>query len=104
LRLIKYKLNTVNNAFPTKARIFNYSFSFSTKKQTEWARQRHQDAVNRYFKKELSGGAIERHIKDSLGYFKNKQQKTTEHPLIMQDKIKNLKPSQKGYNMWGLIK
>ena len=115
-------LGVTGNYFATNVKVFNYGFAFSTQEQTQWARERHvwaetqqQNMKYKTIKQsELTYGldnlekikkeALERHIKNCKVYNKNRPSvniSIDSHPEIIRQKIRDLKPEQQGYNLWG---
>jgi len=100
-------LDNLNNTFASKIKVFNYGFSFSTEEQIKWVRTRHIRAEYKFkgidvklnkediFKRFIIGGLH--------AFNKCRQYPITinEHPALIQDKIKNVKPNQRGYDFFG---
>lgn len=115
-------LRTGGNVFNSDIDVFNYGFTFCTKETIRWIRQRHIKAEVRQMSKqykyikpstislnELENNpnyGLNKHIDDCLGNLTKTQIpiKLTDHPEIMQEKVKNIKPEQQGYNLWGQFK
>jgi len=106
-----------NTMIFSKIKVFNYGFCFSTKEQVAWARQRHLLAEVRqkslgsnidveYNLEKLKTNktiGLRNHIRDVKGYLENRHCTKLiieEHPKVMWDLIRNLKPEQQGYNLW----
>ena len=113
-------LNSSGNGLVSDLKIFNYGFVFSTKEQVDWVRRRHILAENiqknLQYKNdpgyilaeetEISRDVLAEHTNICVDILKGKSQTTLnleDHPKVMWDKIKSLKPEQLGYNVWGNV-
>ena len=114
----KYKLNLgdmvseFGKVFNSDIREFNYGHGFATKKQAVENRYQHYNAIERQGELMGIGGRfhsrkdITPQVTNSLTYegiSRHTPLKLKEHPKIMWERVKNIKPTQRAYNVWGKI-
>jgi len=115
----KYKLNLgkvigdFGSSLESSVREYNYSCCFFTKEQTIEKYYRYHNAIEKQKKlmglpyKLITRKEAQDLLKETMiekGIDKCTKLKLEEHPKVIQDRIRNLKPEQMGYSYWGIEK
>ena len=98
---------TGNTHYAPHVKVFNYGFMFCDKEAFKWIRYRHVLAERRQLGRALDISEdlpYNEHIKGCRHYMNSRvlyDITLKGHPAIIQDKIRNLKPNQMGYDLFG---
>lgn len=99
-------LNTVRKYKTSAIEVFNYAYCFRDEKKSKELMFRNMRAMRRQSGESVKDRetVFDSYKKACLSAFDNSKQyplKFERHPIIIQDKIRNLTPEYQGFNFWG---